>query len=199
MTETGRPNAIALAGPNGAGKSTAGPALLKETLGITEFVNADLIAQGLSPFAPERAAAAAGRIMIERLRDLARRRATFAFETTLAGRAHARWIEGLIEGGYLFHLIFLWLPSPEHAIARVFDRVRSGGHHVPDEIVRRRYHRGLRNFFDLYRPLATTWRMYYNSSHGLPFPIARGGTSITTRILNESVWRRVKRGSENEA
>ena len=101
MRTPATPNLIALAGPNGAGKSTAGPALLKETLGITEFVNADLIAQGLSPFAPDRAAIAAGRIMLGRLRELARRRATFAFETTLAGRSYAHWIRGLIESGSL--------------------------------------------------------------------------------------------------
>ena len=95
MIATSSPSLIALAGPNGAGKSTAGPSLLKDTLGVTEFVNADLIAQGLSPFAPEAAAVAAGRVMLARLRDLARRRATFAFETTLAGRAYAPWIKGM--------------------------------------------------------------------------------------------------------
>lgn len=199
MTGTVAPNLIALAGPNGAGKSTAGPALLKETLGITEFVNADLIAQGLSPFAPEQAALAAGRIMVERLRHLARQRATFAFETTLAGRAYAHWIEGLIRSGYLFHLVFLWLPSPEHAIARVADRVHSGGHHVPDKIVRRRYDRGLRNFLDLYRPLATTWRLYDNSSDALPLLVARGGTVIETRVANKAAWRSIERGIVNEA
>jgi predicted ABC-type ATPase len=152
------PSLIALAGPNGAGKSTAGPALLKDTLGVTEFVNADLIAQGLSPFAPETAALAAGRIMLTRLRHLARRRVTFAFETTLAGRAYAPWIARLIDSGYELHLVFLWLRNPELAIQRVADRVRQGGHNVPKEVVRRRYHRGLDNFRRIYRPLATTWR-----------------------------------------
>ena len=128
-----RPSLIALAGPNGAGKSTAGPAVLKETLGVTEFVNADLIAQGLSPFDPESAAVAAGRIMLERMRDLAERRDTFAFETTLAGRAYANWIEQLIGSGYRFQILFFWLPSAEFAIDRVADRVRLGGHFVPEE------------------------------------------------------------------
>ncbi len=199
MTDTVAPNLIALAGPNGAGKSTAGPALLKETLGITEFVNADLIAQGLSPFAPERAAVAAGRIMVERLRHLARQRATFAFETTFAGRAYARWIDGLIRSGYLFHVIFLWLPSPEQAIARVADRVHSGGHHVPDEIVRRRYDRGLRNFLDLYRPMATTWRLHDNSRDALPLLVARGGTETATHVVNKPAWRRLEQGHDHEA
>jgi predicted ABC-type ATPase len=197
MTGDARPSLIALAGPNGAGKSTAGPSLLKDTLGITEFVNADLIAQGLSPFAPDRAAVAAGRIMLARLRDLARQRATFAFETTLAGRAYVRWIAGLIDRGYLFHVIFLWLPSPEHAIARVADRVRRGGHHVPDEVVRRRYHGGLRNFFRLYRPMAESWRLYDNTRGVVPHLVARGGRAAATRVFDDLTWRRVTRGIED--
>ncbi len=120
-------------------------------------------------------------------------------EKTGEKRSYAQWIESLVESDYLFHVIFLWLPSPEHAIARVADRVRGGGHHVPDETVRRRYDRGLRNFFDLYQPMATTWRLYDNSRHGLPLLVARGGTSIATRVLNEPTWRRVRRGIQNEA
>lgn len=194
-----KPSLIALAGPNGAGKSTAGPALLKDALGITEFVNADLIAQGLSPFAPDRAAMAAGRIMLTRLRDLARQRATFAFETTLAGRTYRHWITDLIESGYLFHVIFLWLPSPEHAIARVADRVRRGGHDVPNEIVRRRYHGGLRNFFRLYQPLATKWRLYDSASGALPRIVAAGGERLPLRVYDPSTWQRVIEGLEDES
>ncbi len=195
MTAT-PPSLIALAGPNGAGKSTTGPALLKDTLGVTEFVNADLIAQGLSPFAPETAAVAAGRIMLDRMRDLARRRASFAFETTLAGRAYAPWIKGLIDGGYRFHLVFLWLPSPELAIQRVADRVRQGGHHVPEEVIRRRYHRGLANFRSLYRPLATTWRLYDNSEGFTPREVAAGGQGREPRILDRANWQAVNEGIE---
>ncbi len=196
MSTDPSPSLVALAGPNGAGKSTSGPLLLKDTLGITEFVNADLIAQGLSPFAPDQAAVAAGRIMLARLRDLARRRATFAFETTLAGRAYVRWIAELIDSGYRFHVIFLWLPSPEHAIARVADRVRRGGHHVPDEVVRRRYHAGLRNFFRLYRPLATTWQLF--DATGLyPRLIAGGGKDGETEVLEEQTYHELSRGIED--
>jgi len=197
MSTSGAPDLIALAGPNGAGKSTAGPDLLKDTLGITEFVNADLIAQGLSPFAPERAAVAAGRIMLERLRALARQRSTFAFETTLSGLAYVRWIAGLIDSGYNFHVIYLWLPSPEHAIGRVADRVRRGGHHVPDEVVRRRYHAGLRNFLRLYRTMAATWRLYDNAVGGSPRLVARGGFASATKILDEPTWQLVMRGVED--
>ncbi len=196
MSSDAAPSLIALAGPNGAGKSTAGPDLLKDTLGITEFVNADLIAQGLSPFAPDRAAVAAGRIMLERLRDLVRQRTTLAFETTLSGRAYARWIADLLETGYLFHVIFLWLPSPEQAIARVADRVRRGGHHIPDEVVHRRYHGGLRNFFRLYSPMATSWRLY-DSSGERPQIIARGGATAELRIFDKPTWQHVTRGIED--
>ncbi len=199
MTAAPSPSLIALAGPNGAGKSTAGPILLKETLGVTEFVNADLIARGLSPFAPETAAIAAGRIMLARMRDLAHHRSTFAFETTLAGRAYVPWITELIRSGYDFHLLFLWLRSPELAIRRVADRVRRGGHHVPDDLVRRRYHRGLRNFFRLYRPLATTWRLYDNSESFSPRPIATGGRERDLEISAPATWEAITGDSSDES
>src|SRR2546428_153844 len=109
MMEVEQPNLIVLAGPNGAGKSTAAPALLPGTLGVVEFVNADVIAQGLSAFQPERTALEAGRIMLGRLRQLADQRVNFAFETTLAGRRFAPWIADLRQSGYVFHLVYLWL------------------------------------------------------------------------------------------
>src|SRR6202035_4339720 len=124
------------------------PALLAGTLAVSEFVNADVIAQGLSAFHPEGTAFDAGRIMLERLRELASKRATFAFETTLASRTFAPWIAGLRQTGYTFHLCFLWLPTPEMALERVCYRVRHGGHDVPPETVRCRYRAGLRNFFE---------------------------------------------------
>lgn len=182
------PNIIALAGPNGAGKSTVGPPLLKELLGVSSFVNADVIAQGLSAYEPERAALAAGRIMLTRLKQLARAGEDFAFETTLAGRAYAPWIAELRDRGYVYHLVFLSLPSPEFAIQRVEDRVRRGGHSIPPETVHRRYHAGLRNFFALYRPLATTWRFYDNSRPPPPRLIASGQTAQTRQILDETSW-----------
>lgn len=147
------PNLILIAGPNGAGKSTAAPILLRDFLGVVEFVNADAIAVGLSSFQPERVAIHAGRIMLKRLYELAGRQANFAFESTLASRSFAPWINELKQNsGYSFYLIFLWLPSPDMAIARVKERVRAGGHSVSEDVVRRRYSGGLRNFFGLYRP-----------------------------------------------
>jgi predicted ABC-type ATPase len=193
------PIVVVLAGPNGAGKSTAAPAILHGTLGVTEFVNADVIARGLSAFEPERAAMAAGRIMLARLRDLARQRTSFAFETTLASRSFAPWIAGLIHGGYEFHLVFLWLPSAEHAVARVAERVRVGGHDVPEETVRRRYHGGLRNFFELYQPMTRTWRVYDNSLASGPRLIASGIGARATRIARKALWRQMQRNATNEA
>lgn len=188
------PSLVALAGPNGAGKSTVGPALLRNSLGISTFVNADVIAQGLSGLEPEGAAFEAGRIMLERLDELARRRESFAFETTLAGRAYARRISALQGEGYRFHVVFLWLDSPELAVARVADRVRAGGHAVPEDVVRRRYRAGLRNFLELYRPLAEMWQVYDNSSGGSDGPrlVAYGSGETTKSVLNEGMWRRVQ-------
>ncbi len=110
---------IVIAGPNGAGKSTAAPALLKEYPGITEYVNADLIAQGLSAFGSEAVAFEAGRIMLRRLKELSRRRTNFAFETTLATRSYVRWLKQLKENIYIVHIVFLWLPNSETVLKRL--------------------------------------------------------------------------------
>jgi len=136
------PNVIVIGGPNGAGKSTIAPLVLSGTLAVTEFVNADVIAQGLSAFQPEREATQAGRIMLRRLDELAAAREDFAFETTLASRTFAPWIRRIRGQGYQFHLAYVWLPDAELAVTRVGMRVKSGGHYVPDETVRRRYRRG---------------------------------------------------------
>lgn len=121
------PAVVIIAGPNGAGKSTAAPKVLQGALGVTEFVNADEIARGLSGFNPEGVAIAAGRVMLSRLRDLAEQRISFAFETTLASRSFAPWLERLAESGYMVHLVFFWLPSADVAIARVAQRAGTGG------------------------------------------------------------------------
>ena len=125
------PQVIVIAGPNGAGKSTLAPFLLRDAFGPMQFVNADAIALGLSAFRPETAAFEAGRAMLKRLHDLTRQQESFAFESTLAGRAYAQWLESLRGQGYGFHLIFLSLCSPDLAVQRVRERVRAGGHDVP--------------------------------------------------------------------
>jgi predicted ABC-type ATPase len=192
MTEAS-PNVIVVAGPNGAGKSTAAPSLLQDLLEVTEFVNADVIAQGLAAFDPDSVAFEAGAIMHTRLRSLATRRRNFAFETTLASRSLAPWLRELVASHYLFHLVFLWLPSADFAVARVADRVRLGGHNVPEDTIRRRYRRGLRNFFELYQPLATTWRVYDNSQEAGIRLIAAGKQMNATCIGDEETWKHLQR------
>ncbi len=185
------PHLIIISGPNGAGKSTTAPALLQGTLGVTEFVNADVIAQGLSAFNPERAAFHAGRVMLARLQQLAEEQEDFAFETTLASRTFAHWIQELKSSGYAFHLFFLWLPAPEFAIARVAERVKMGGHNVPEETIKRRYHSGLKNFFNLYRPLADSWYFYDNSLGAKPLLLASGEIQTGTVVNNKVLWEQI--------
>jgi predicted ABC-type ATPase len=180
---------VVIAGPNGAGKTTTAPVLLRDTLGISEFVNADYIAAGLSPFAPETAAFQAGRLMLRRVHDLARQRVDFAFETTLASRSFWPLLRGMKrERNYRFQLIFLWLAQPELAVARVARRVAMGGHDVPAQTVERRFERGLRNFFQLYRPLADEWRLYDNNREFHPRLVAAGRFRRTTAVELGSIW-----------
>jgi predicted ABC-type ATPase len=187
-----RPSVVILAGPNGAGKSTAAPALLQGALAVNEFVNADVIARGLSAFDPDAVAIAAGRVMLVRLRELAVQRNSFAFETTLASRTFAPWLRNLAASGYDIHLVFLWLSSAELAIERVADRVRNGGHNIPVEVVRRRYLAGIRNFFSLYQSLTTTW-VIYNSSGPQPTVVAEGLESQPQRVYDTDIWMTVRR------
>ena len=185
-----RPHVVVLAGPNGAGKSTAAPTLLRGRLGVTEFVNADTIARGLSGFSPEQAAFDAGRVMLMRLDRLATQRRSFAFETTLASRTFAPRLKEWIGGGYAFHLVYLWLPSADFALARVRERVYLGGHDVPEDTVRRRYSRGLANFFTLYMPLTTTWRFYDNSGRRSRL-IAHGKGRTQVIVVHDTLWQQV--------
>ena len=189
---TGRsPCLVVLGGPNGAGKSTAAPALLRDALAVTEFVNADTIARGLSAFDPDAAAIAAGRVMLSRLDELERTRSDFAVETTLANRSLAARIERLRRAGYRVHVVFLWLPSAEMAVARVRERVRAGGHGVPAATIRRRFVRGLKNFFDLYAPLGDEWQLFDNSKSNPYVLAAEGGRGRSTEIRNEAAYRAI--------
>lgn len=186
-----RPSVVILAGPNGAGKSTAAPELLQGELAVNEFVNADVIARGLSAFDPDRAAIAAGRVMLARLDELARHRESFAFETTLASRSFAPWLRDLRASGYAVHLFFLWLSSPDLAVERVADRVRSGGHNVPADTIRRRYRAGVRNLFSLYQPVVTSWAVY-NCSGPRSQLIAEGLESAQLKVYDREVWAAVQ-------
>ncbi len=192
MKSSERPLVVVLSGPNGADKSTIAPVLLRDALTINEFVNADTIAAGLSAFDPREASFAAGRLMLARLHELAGRRASCAFETTLASRHFAPWLRGLQQDGYRVELVFLWLPNPEEALARVKLRVASGGHGVPEATVRRRYSRGLVNFFGLYRPLADRWSIHDNSDLAAGVrPVATGSRELDETILDATHWKAV--------
>ncbi|HWB10548.1 MAG TPA: AAA family ATPase [Pirellulales bacterium] len=186
------PKVVVLAGPNGAGKSTSAPRLLRGALKVDEFVNADLIAQGLSGFAQNRVAFQAGRIMLARLHELAAARVSFGFETTLATRSYAPWLAELRAAGYTVHIVFLWLTNADEAIARVAERVRAGGHDVPEPTIRRRYQAGLKNLLQLYVPLADTWQVIDNSMVVLtPRRIAAGGTRGPAHIDHPLTWQAI--------
>lgn len=158
-----RPNLYIIAGPNGAGKTTFARKFLPQYVECLEFVNADLIARGLSPFVPERAAIHAGRFMLEQIHSLANRGLNFGFETTLSGKTYMKLLYDLKKKGYNIHLFFLWIRSVKLALDRIELRVRNGGHHIPEAIVRRRFNRSLPNFFKFYQPLADSWAIFDNS------------------------------------
>ncbi|MES2691905.1 MAG: hypothetical protein V4773_00440 [Verrucomicrobiota bacterium] len=159
------PDLFVIAGPNGAGKTTYVRDFLPQEMRCREFVNADLIAAGLSPFAPEKASFEAGRIMLQRLRDLAARRESFSFETTLSGRAYASLLRDLRAAGFFIQLDFLWIPHLDITRGRVRQRVTKGGHDIPAHVQQRRFHLGIRNLAELYRPLIDYWRLYDNTGH----------------------------------
>lgn len=158
------PSVYIVAGPNGAGKTTFAQRFLPRYADCKNFVNADLIAQGLSPFSPEAAAFRAGRLVLAEIRLLAQRRDNFAFETTLSGTTSLNLIRHLREQGYAVHIFFLWLPSADLALSRVWDRVLEGGHDVPEAVVRRRFERSMKNFLRVYRRETDSWIMFDNSA-----------------------------------
>lgn len=187
MNETA-PQVIVIAGPNGGGKTTLAPFLLRDKLGVLEYVNADPIALGLSGFDPGSVAIPAGRVMLNRLHDLSEQRRTFAFETTLAAKSYAPWIEGLQNHAYRFQLTYVWLRSADLAVQRVRERVRAGGHDVAEDVVRRRFNKGLRNFWKLYAPLADAWSVYDNSSSPDPVLMASGGKDRMVEVVEPGYW-----------
>lgn len=161
------PQLIVITGPNGAGKSTLAPHLLRDALGIKEFVNADTIAAGLSGYSPDGVAVEAGAIMLRRLHELMESRHDFAMETTLSGRAWLKLFrQAKEEFGYEIIIHYVWIDSPDLAVERVNHRTRHGGHFIPEETVRRRYGRSFANFMSDYRDLADIWIVYNNSTGG---------------------------------
>ena len=151
-----------IAGCNGAGKTTASISVLPQLLQCTQWVNADEIARGLSPFNPQSVAVEAGRIMLQRIQQLLDMNETFAIETTLATRSYHKLVTQAQERGYYVELFFFFLPSPEVAKNRVAHRVKNGGHFIPDDVVERRFHLGLKNLKEIYIPIVDEWTVIYN-------------------------------------
>lgn len=183
------PRVVLLAGPNGAGKTTVSRTLVCDQLGIRNFVNADTIARGLAGFDPESVAIAAGRVMLARLLELAKARADFAFETNLASRSLVPWLRGLRETGYQVSVAFLWLPSADVAVARVAQRVATGGHHVPEPIVRRRFERGITNLRGPFQHLAS--ELWLFDSARLPPRLVASGPPTALDVLDPETVRKI--------
>lgn len=185
------PSLYIISGCNGAGKTTASYTMLPEMLECKEFVNADEIAKGLSPFQPETASIEAGRIMILRIEEMLRQGKDFAIETTLATKSYSRFIKKAQKLGYFVTLLYFWLSSPELAIKRVEDRVRSGGHNVPKDVIRRRYKTGAQNLFSIYTPVSDYWLMVNNSEN--PFKlIAEGKREVIIEMHDRDIYNQIK-------
>lgn len=181
------PQLYIIAGPNGAGKTTASMTMLPEMLDCREFVNADEIAKGLSPFQPEKVSFEAGRIMLNRIYHLISQEATFAFETTLSTLSYQSLIAFAKNHGYAVHLLFFYLNSVELAKERVATRVKNGGHNIPIDIIERRYARGLENFFTRFINLCDQWGFYDNSLNE-PMLVANGSSQTTEIVDLSELW-----------
>lgn len=188
------PTVYVIAGPNGAGKTTFSAAFLPDFVNCREFLNADLIAAGLSPFAPETQNLRAGRLLLTRLKELTDARQDFGFETTLAGRGYIPKFDEMKNHGYRIVLFFLWLPSADLALARVKNRVRQGGHNVPEHVIRRRFESGIRNLFQLYRSRVDEWWLYDASR--LPPTIVAQEEGGELQLFNSSLFEQIKPGVE---
>ncbi len=184
-------NLYIICGCNGAGKTTASFTVLPEILHCREFVNADEIAKGLSPFNPESVAIEAGRLMLQRIEELLDRNETFSIETTLATKSYINLVHKAQTKGYRVHLIYFWLETPELAMQRVAERVRNGGHNIPTEVILRRYVAGIRNLFNIFMNEVALW-MIYNNSHTPRTFVAKGGRLTKTEINIETTYNKIK-------
>jgi len=184
------PNLYIIAGCNGAGKTTASYTILPEILNCKEFVNADSIAAGLSPFNPESVAIEAGRIMLNRINVLMDEKEDFAIETTLATRSYVNLVKKARELGYVIKLVYFWLRSPEEAKFRVASRVRNGGHHIPDDVIERRYYGGISNLINLYIPVCDYWSVINNATE-ISELIISGEFNQSKIIYNNDIWQTI--------
>jgi predicted ABC-type ATPase len=184
-------NLFIIAGPNGAGKTTASYTVLPEMLDCKEFVNADEIARGISPFQADKAAIDAGRLMLLRIKELIKHKSEFAFETTLSTKSYVNTILNAKENDYFVTLVYFWLNSPALAIERVKTRVQAGGHNIPVEVIKRRYLSGIKNFFNLYIPISDYWIVIDNSENPFKF-IVEGNFTKEKQIYNSETWSIIK-------
>ena len=189
------PRILIIAGPNGAGKTTFATEYLIADEKYLRFINADLIASCLNPLEPSAAAFKAGRLMIETMEELTERGDSFAFETTLSGRVYRQWIPSWQQAGYRVTIDFLYLQSSSLAIKRVAGRVRGGGHHVPDSVVRRRYVKGWQDFVGVYRDLVDDWTVYDTSD---TVPVVNSESKRESELGEIEVWGRAERAREVE-
>lgn len=183
-------NLYIISGCNGAGKTTASYTVLPEILDCKEFVNADEIAKGLSPFNSESVAIEAGRLMLQRIENLLEKGETFSIETTLATKSYINLVRRAQAKGYTVRLLFFWLNSPELALLRIAERVAKGGHNIPEPIVRRRYVAGIQNLFRLFMNEVDYWVIYDNSEYPAA-QIATGGMNDQTTIILESTYKTI--------
>lgn len=179
-----------IAGCNGAGKTTASITILPEILQCKEFVNADEIAKGLSPFNPESVAIEAGKLMLQRIDFLVQGSESFAIETTLSTRSYTKLIERAKQNDFKVQLLFFWLPTPAHAVERVAQRVREGGHNIPLEVILRRYHAGIRNLFNIYMPIVDSWMLIENQNN--PRIIVADGDLNEETVYNVELFKKIK-------
>ena len=185
-------NVYVIAGPNGSGKTTFAIKFLPEYVKCPHFINADLIARGLSPFSPGTAAIKAGKLVLEQIHQFAGQGVDFAFETTLSGKLYLNLFESLKKKGYKIHIFFLWIPNTDLAVSRIKNRVARGGHDVPVQDVLRRFSRSISNFFRLYQSFADSWMLFDNTGIN-PILIAQGKNS-RIKIINEHSYNRVIEG-----
>jgi len=186
------PKIYLIAGCNGAGKSTSAYTLLPEILMCKEFVNADNIALGISPFSPDTAAIEAGRIMLQRIDQLLINKVDFAIETTLSSKSYFLKIVDWQQHGYEVILLYIWLNSVNLALERIADRVRKGGHNIPSDVVKRRFFRGIKNLFQYYIPASDYWLIVDNSGF-TPSIVAEGFKQNEIEIINAEIWDSIKR------
>lgn len=186
----GEKNLYIISGPNGAGKTTASYTVLPKILHCKEFVNADEIARGLSPFNPSGMAIEAGKLMLKRIGELLQKEESFSIETTLSARSYFKLVETAYQKGYDVTLLYFWIKSPEQAIERVMKRVSMGGHDIPHDVIVRRYWAGLNNLFDVYMPIVDTWILVDNSDTPRTI-IAVGGKNQITSVEDKDCYTKI--------